>query len=251
MGDFNRTKAEEAVKNRLGLSNEDSLYDKLADTRSSLTRAKDVTDDGLDGISRSQDRTRKFKDKLDSGFFDPVVEPPITRIPSAKVTDPVFKELDPKSAEYWNIDPKEIATPDRMSGSRRFELPKSSDPRYPVMKIIQDSEDMMEDAFSHRRAFTKLKRFGETIKNAGFLDRERDPRLSDETMRKEHQERVDHEVIWRAAKEGVDLTDYARHRGPKFFSDYQAAKNVQTRINSAWFHAEEIKAKAANLIPSR
>lgn len=159
--------------------------------------------------------------------------------------DSVFKNPDVGSTAYWSIDPDQIASMKKMEGEggSAYLGADASDPRFPVMKIIQESEAMIKDAYSARNAKRKVYR---ALGEIGLVAK--DEFYSDKETRKMHQESVDHEVIWRAAKEGVDLTEYARVRGPQFFNDYQEAKNVQAEMKKDWFQAELLKGKVASLI---
>jgi hypothetical protein len=164
----------------------------------------------------------------------------------AKSKNPAaFQEPEIESTAYWNINPSEVTSMKKMEGEgvNAYLTADTSDPRFPVMKIIQDAEAKIKDAYLGRDA---KRRVYNALGQMGFVAK--DEFYSDENARVEKQRMVDHEVIWRAAKEGVDLTDYARTRGPVFFNDYQEAKNVQARIKSDEFLAAELQAQVSDLI---
>jgi hypothetical protein len=242
-------KLNEAPKTQLPASDfpvEETAYDQAVRYREAIRGAKKLTDEGLFDTSVSEIRTQGLKDKLDSGFYDPISEPPIARTPSAKVKNPAaFKKPEVGSTAYWSVDPNQIVSMKKTvgEGTGAYLGADTSDPRFPVMKIIQDAQIMMKDAYSSRNAKRKVYN---ALAQVGFVAK--DEFYSDENAKKQLQEMVDHEVIWRAAREGVDLTDYARTRGPQFFNDYQEAKNVQTEIKKSDFYTQDTKAKVANLI---
>lgn len=154
---------------------------------------------------------------------DVIPEPPIKN-PIAKASAPVFKPLDPSSADYWNVDPESVAGKKTMGVFKVSYDGDRSDPRYPVMRIK-----------------------AEAIDEVGGLDYSGNRHKVRPDIARENA--IQETIIKKSIKSNLDISDYARASGPDFYSKYQKALELDRVYKTATADLKKTELQVSNLFP--
>ena len=152
---------------------------------------------------------------------DVIAESPIKNN-LAKVSEPVFKPLDPKSADYWNVDPESVAGKKTKGIFKLSYEGDRSDPRYPVMRIKAEAIDEVGGLDYSRNRFEVRP------------DIAREKAIQETTIRK-------------AINSNLDISDYARASGPDFYSKYQKALESDRVYKRAAADLKKTESQVSNL----